>query len=225
MKRALILTGTGRYADPWHPFEQTSACLAELLTEQGFNVEITGDVDARMAELSTQHPDLLVVNVGDPALNSPDAPEHGAEARGRDGLLSYLDRGGSLLGMHTASTSFRGVPEWKQILGGIWVRGQSFHPDYTRFHVTLGPDAEGITAGLRGFDVEDEAYTHLDYADTNSVLTETVTESEKVPLAWCRTYGSAHARVVYDALGHDTASYDSVGHRALLQRCIRWLVS
>ena len=224
MKRALILTGSGRYADPWHPFEHTSARLSELIAAVGFEVEISGDVDARMADLSSTHPDLLVVNVGDPALNSPDAPEPIAEERGRAGLLAYLGRGGALLGMHTASTSLRGVPEWKQILGGIWVRGESFHPDYTRLTVSMCAVPEGITAGLDDFDVDDEQYTNLNQAESNSILAQRRTDSEAVPLAWCRAYGSAHARVVYDALGHDTASYDSAGHRALLQRCVRWLV-
>ena len=41
------------------------------------------------------------------------------------------------------------------------------------------------------------------------------------PLIWAREVGAS--RVVYDALGHDTRSYDSPEHRELLTRALDWL--
>ena len=41
-------------------------------------------------------------------------------------------------------------------------------------------------------------------------------------LVWTRQNG--RSRVLYDALGHDTTSYDSPGHVALLRRAVRWLL-
>jgi hypothetical protein len=32
--KALLLSGVGRYADPWHPFAETSAALAGLLRKR-----------------------------------------------------------------------------------------------------------------------------------------------------------------------------------------------
>lgn len=222
MTRALILSGEGRYADPWHPFGRTSGRLAELLSGEGIDVEISGDVDARMAALPTNTPDLLVVNVGDPALNFPTEPAPVEEAEGRAGLLSYLGSGRPLLGVHTASTSLRGVPEWKSILGGVWVRGQSFHPDYGPLPVTVAPS--DLTEGLAEFTVEDELYSNLSLDPGNEILASHLGDSEVVPLVWRRTYGPAVARVVYDALGHDTAAYESGGHQALVRRCVGWLL-
>lgn len=218
MKRALILSGEGRYADPWHPFALTSDRLAQLLISQGAEVEVSGDVDARMASLPTDPPDLLVVNIGDPALNFPGEPAPSAEARGRGGLLAYLASGRSLLGAHAAITSLRGVPEWPSILGGLWVRGQSFHPDYAPFSVTV--ERSDITDDLADFEVEDELYSNLALEPDNAV----VASHGDIPLVWRRTFGAAGARVVYDALGHDGAAYESAGHRALLRRCITWLL-
>ena len=54
--RALLLSGVGRYADPWHPFAATSAALAGLLGEAGFSVELAEDVDAALAGMAA--PDL-----------------------------------------------------------------------------------------------------------------------------------------------------------------------
>jgi len=50
--RALLLSGTGRYADPWHPFAETSAALTGLLREQWFGVEMAEEVDAALAHLA-----------------------------------------------------------------------------------------------------------------------------------------------------------------------------
>ena len=38
--RAIILSGAGRYADPWHPYAETSARLAELAATAGYDVEV-----------------------------------------------------------------------------------------------------------------------------------------------------------------------------------------
>jgi hypothetical protein len=81
--QALLLSGTGRYADPWHPFAETSAALAGLLREQGFGVEMADDVDAALARLAAPDgpadadlPDLLVVNVGLPRDGRPALTVH-----------------------------------------------------------------------------------------------------------------------------------------------------
>lgn len=217
--RALILSGSGRYADPWHPFADTSERLAGLLRETGLEVEVSEEVDARMAGLTTENPDLLVLNLGDPALTgTPDAP---AERRGRDGLLAYLARGRPLLVSHVTSTSLRGVPEWEGILGAVWVRGTSFHPDYGRARIRVHTGHE-ITAGLDDFDVEDERYTDLRVQPDVVALASHEHEGREHPLLWARTYGGA--RIVYDALGHDTASYEAETHRELLRRAVRWLL-
>lgn len=219
--RALVLSGNGRYADPWHPFAETSAELAALLRETGLEVEVSEDVDARMAALTTDDPDLLVLNIGDPQhTGAPDAP---AERRGRVGLLSYLARGRPLLVSHVTATSLRGIPEWEGILGGVWVRGTSFHPDYGYGRILVHPDRHEITGGLGDFDVEDERYTDLRVQPDVVALASHEHDGREHPLIWARTSGGA--RVVYDALGHDTASYRAGTHREILRRAVRWLLA
>lgn len=228
--RALILSGAGRYADPWHPFPQTSARLADILREAGFDVEVSEAVDARMAALThpddghdglDTDPDLLVLNIGDPALTGTPDPE--AEALGRAGLLAYLERGGRLLASHVSSTSLRGIPEWEDILGGVWVRGATFHPDYGRARIHVHPEQHEVVAGLGDFEVDDERYTDLRVATDVVPLASHEHEGREHPLIWARTYGPA--RVFYDALGHDGASYDSATHREILRRASLWLTA
>jgi hypothetical protein len=38
-RSAVVLCGSGRFADAWHPFSRTSACLAEIIEAAGFEVE------------------------------------------------------------------------------------------------------------------------------------------------------------------------------------------
>jgi len=226
--RALILSGAGRYADPWHPFPETSGRLADILRGAGFHVEVSEAVDARMAALAHPHdapdgldtdPDLLVLNIGDPALTGTPDPE--AEALGRAGLLAYLGRGRPLFASHVSSTSLRGIPEWEDILGAVWVRGTTFHPDYGRAHIRIHPERHEVVAGLDDFEVDDERYTDLRVASDVVPLAGHEHDGREHPLMWARTHGSA--RVFYDALGHDTASYDSAAHREIVGRAARWL--
>lgn len=219
--RALLLFGAGRYADPWHPFDVTAGRLAELLCDEGLTVEVSGEVDERMAcLLDSDDIDLLVLDIGDPALAGRPNPE--AEERGRAGLLAHLRRGRPLLVMHVTSTSLRGVPEWEEILGAVWVRGRSFHPEYGTGRVLVHGDRHEIAAGLADFDVDDELYTELRVRpDVVPVATHRY-DGREHPLLWPRTYG--RARIVYDALGHDAASFDAPVHRELLARSVRWLL-
>ncbi|MDN4598998.1 ThuA domain-containing protein [Leifsonia virtsii] len=228
--RALILSGAGRYADPWHPFAETSGRIADILRGSGFDVEVSEAVDARMAALAYPHdspegldadPDLLVLNIGDPALTGTPDPE--AEELGRAGLLAYLARGGRLLASHVSSTSLRGVPEWEDILGGVWVRGATFHPDYGRARIHVHPERHHVVAGLDDFEVDDERYTDLRVAADVVPLASHEHEGAEHPLIWARTYGPA--RVFYDALGHDAASYESPTHREILRRAALWLTA
>ena len=215
--RAVIVSGAGRYADPWHPFAETSARLAELLGEAGIAAEVDDDVDARLADPGDV--DLLVVNIGNPGDTAP------ADEAARRGLLGHLERGGGLLAVHAAATSLPGVPEWEAILGGIWVRGTTHHPPYGPAQIHLCDDQHPITAGLRDFELADERYTAMRVSGEVRVLADHELEDDRSrhPLLWTHRYGPA--RIVYDALGHDAASYDSAEHREIVRRAARWLTA
>lgn len=209
-----IVSAAGRYADPWHPFAETSECLAETLRQAGLTPTVTDDVDGTLADLTTV--DLLVVNVGNPKEVTP------ADEAVRAGLLDYAARGGAVLAMHVSSTSFPGVPEWESILGGIWVRGTTMHPPLDTAQVHTYPERHEIVHGLHDFELDDERYSNLRVSERATVLADHEHEGRRHPLVWVHTAGGA--RVVYDALGHDERSFRSAEHRLLLQRAAHWLL-
>jgi uncharacterized protein len=225
--RALLISGAGRYADPWHPFPRTSAAVAELVAEAGLEVRIAEDVDDALAGLAASAPDLLILNIGDPAGPRPEnvtdeAPDHARDERSRSGLLAHLAAGRPLLALHVSSTSLGWVPEWESILGGVWVPGTTMHPDLGDASIEVDTDTHPIVAGIADFEVHDERYSWMRVSPEVSGLAWHEHDGGRHPLLWTHEYGSA--RVVYDALGHDERSYLSAPRRTLVSRSARWLL-
>ncbi|WP_081815230.1 ThuA domain-containing protein [Leifsonia aquatica] len=210
------MSGRRRYADPWHPFEETSAKLSEILRTFGLRTSVADDVDQALGDLASIRPDLLVLNIGNPLTGADER----VLARGRDGLLSYVNSGGPILAMHSTSTSLRHIREFPGILGGLWVRGTTYHPPYGRVVLHL---ADCAGRNLDDFVTTDEAYSNLATLPGNKLIaTHRLGETDH-PLIWYRVH-STGSRVVYDALGHDTASYNKSDHVDLLRQVTRWLV-
>ncbi len=162
--RAVIASGSGRYADPWHPFDRTSPLLARVLEPAGFDVEIDDDVDHAMANL--QGVDLVVVNAGDPWRS---ADSTGAAPRAStSGFAAALERGIGVLAVHSALSSLRDYPEWAPAIGGMWVPGLSWHPPADIADVTGGELPSGPT--IEGFAVFDERYARLQQLGERQVV-------------------------------------------------------
>lgn len=211
--KALIASGSGHYADPWHPFPQTSPEVAEILTEAGFEVTVDDDVDRAMTRLDGV--DLLVVNAGDPWRGEGAVP---APHSSVDGLSRALDRGMGVLALHCAVASMRDYPDWAAAIGGMWVPQLSWHPPAGDIHVRALPFPDGDA--LSDFTVFDEQYARLQAIGDRHVVADFTVDGERMPAAWVRTY--AASRVAVDVLGHDARSYSSAGHRDLVKRLARW---
>lgn len=215
--RVVILSGRGRYADPWHPFAETSERIADVAREAGLAVEIVPTQPEAVAALAS--PDLLVVDAGGGgAVDGPDPEWERAHAR----LVELLAGGVALLGVHAAANTFTDVPAYRAALGGHWVVGTSFHPE--RGAARLEPASDHpILAGLGALEVtDDERYSALEFdSDVTPLLTH-VHDGATHVCAWARE--DARGRVVYDGLGHHGASYDAPARVELLRREIGWLL-
>jgi len=214
---ALILSGSGRYADPWHPYPETTAALTGLARDAGWDVSVDEDIDARLAD-GLDGIDLLIVNAGDP--RGRVAEDHALIEKGRESLMTGFDRGMSLLGIHAAASSLGDYPQYRKALGGAWIPDHSWHPPFGEVHVR--PCDDQIVEGLGNFTVLDERYTDLVTDPDIEPLAETWDDEGKHVLAWFHQYGKS--LVVYDALGHDVRSYDSEGHKDFLRRILCWLL-
>ena len=213
-REALVISGGGRFVDPWHKFADTSAALATSLRDRGYRVKVEADADAGLAALrSGRLPSLLVVNIG--WYGSERFSEPAAE-----GLVSAVQRGLPMLLAHSTLTASPDWPPWREIAGGGWIRGTTYHPDYAPGVALADPD-HPLTAGLDRLTITDERYTRMWIDEASSVFLEHEEDGQRHPLGWTRFWGASP--IVADALGHDAGSYRAPGRVALLQRELDWL--
>jgi len=213
--RVTVVSGDGPYADAWHDFAATSARLARVVAGLGHRVTVVGDVEPA---LTAPDADLLVVNVGNPAVERP-ADRTLAAA---DGVRRHLADGGALLAVHISIGALTDAPGWTRSVGGRWVWGRSHHPDIGTATIRLHAGVHPVVEGLHEVVVHDERYCDLEVADDVTVLGDHAEGGRHHPVVWAR---SGPGRVVYDGLGHDVRSFDSAGHVALLRRAVRWLLA
>lgn len=215
--RAVIATGTGRYGDPWHPFSETSARIAALLRDDGWDVTVDDDVDHALAHLDGF--DLLVVNAGDPWRNGDTELEHYADPAADAGLTTAIARGIGIIAVHAALSTLRDHPAWRRAIGGEWEPGRSWHPPIADAHVRIVDAGHPITDRMPGIDVFDERYSDLAVDDGARVLAEHDVDGTAHPAVWIR---EDPTRAVVSSLGHDARAYDSPEHVRLLKRAARW---
>ncbi|HET6859392.1 MAG TPA: ThuA domain-containing protein [Streptomyces sp.] len=211
----LILSGEGVHGDPWHSLAETSAALAETVGRENTVAVVTSPDD-----LATRIKDADVLLVNASADRDRASPEDEAFGQLLDG---FLGRGGGLLAMHSSALAFPGLPAWREALGATWAHGRTYHPPIGRSLVRKSAVHHPVTEGLGDFWVFDERYTDLDFTEERAVspLYVHLENGAAHPLLWTRTVGDS--RVIYDALGHGPASFESPEHTELLRRSIRWL--
>lgn len=217
MATIIILSGEGRYADPWHPFAETSAAITRILTERGHRVETRPTVPESFDTLDA---DLLVANVG--------GGEPGVELAPDPDWVQAFERLGAclettpLLAVHTSANGFRDWPRWHQLLGGAWLPGIAHHPEIgvATFEPVPGAEEHPIWAGQSSVTCFDERYSDFTIAASTTPLVRHVTDGRSQTMGW------AHGtRVVYDGLGHDARSYSSPDRARLLVAEVDWLLA
>lgn len=216
--KVTLLSGCGRYADPYHAFSETSSAIARILDGLGADITVRGDVEEALGDLPPT--DLLVFNVANPSRHGLDSDTFTAA---RSGFIDYVTSGRSVLSFHVSATSFPHMPEWEEAVGGRWISGTSMHPPIGSAAVMTSVRRHPITAGVPNFFVWDERYTNLRHRPDITVLAEHEHEGRRHPLLW--TYENPSGLAVYDALGHQRSSFESKPHRRLIEQSYRWLLT
>ncbi len=218
MARILVFSGTGPYTDPWHPFAETSAAVAEVLRGSGHDVVVRASEPGSLVDLVGF--ELLVVNSGG-RTNEEDPVETARWDEDHRALEAFHSGAQPILGLHTAVATFQDWPGWPSIIGGRW-GDDTHHPDIDEatFQPAVSAGGHPVWKGLESVVVFDERYSNLQLS------------AGSIPLVEHHTYGLQHTMgwavgdtVVYDGLGHDARSYESETRRLLLLNEVDWLLS
>ena len=134
-----------------------------------------------------------------------------------DRLDAYLEGGGGLLALHSASASYKEEPRFYEILGGQFVR----HGPVEEFAVQLSSSEDEVFGSIPAFSVRDELYRH-EYDPANRIHFHTMIGEEREPVVWTRRWGQG--RVCYCSLGHTVGAVRHPQVHQILGRGLAWAI-
>jgi type 1 glutamine amidotransferase len=130
-------------------------------------------------------------------------------------LDAFVSTGGGLLGIHTATASFKKVPRYFEILGGRFIG----HGPLEKFVVTPVGHKD-VFSGIPAFEVLDELYMHELQPGIEVHFTANQ-EGEDIPVVW--TYSFGEGKVCYATPGHRAETLRNKSFQKLLQQGLAWV--
>lgn len=214
--QALIVWGGWEGHEP----EQVADLFKSQLEAEGFDVEVSNDMDAflnleRFTNLKLIVPVITMSTITFEQCKSV-----------RDAVLSGKV---GLAGCHGGMCdAFRNDTEWQFMTGGQWVA----HPgdNGVRYTVRFTGVQSPITAGLSDFEVESEQYyLHTDPGNTVLAVCDFPAPGVDgphaknpcvMPQVWTKWYGEG--KVFYNALGHVRSVLEAPEPKELMRRGMLW---
>ena len=192
-----------------------TAVMNELATTTGeFTISATEDVasitSARLASV-----DVLMF-----MLTSGELP---FDASQRAAILNFVNGGGGFIGVHSATDTLYGWPEYGQLVGAYF----DSHP-WTQEGLVVVENAThpAVAPVAPDFRIMEEFYTFRENPRPRvQVLLRldpaSVSGSGDLPLAWSQNVGNG--RSYYNALGHFDTTWRDPRFQAQLRGAIRWV--
>ena len=203
-----------------HQPKQVAATIERVLTEKGFEVEVSDTLDAFL-DVEKLKGLNLIVPVWTMGRISNDQLNPVVEA-----VKSGVGIGGCHGGM---CDSFREATEWQFMTGGQWVS----HPgnDGVEYTVKITQPDHFITQGTQDYTVKSEQYyLHVDPAVKVLATTRfpspgadgpnSTNDPFDMPVIWTKMYGNG--RVFYHSVGHSAATVEQPETLQTLTRGLLW---
>ena len=203
MKKALLVLG-GTY----HPFESCGDILKRLLEAGGqFEIESTENLDAFL-DLSGFDAVIIYTSTRDDM-----TPEQ------EKALMDYVKAGGGLLGIHSATASFRSSDGYMEMIGCEFAG----HDKVTDCLIEATDEADALVPRVsKQFSVVDEFYIMKRRTDAPlRVFHEGWWNFERHPMGYVRDYGKG--RVFYTALGHNEGVFNHPDFQDTVYKGLRYV--
>ncbi len=210
--KVLIVTGFDVGPHKW----EESAKLVQAILEKTERFDVTVSMDKEVfASPHLSDYSALVLCYG--FWNEPDPSEPA-----KTGLVNYVKKGGNVVALHFACSSFQDWSEYAQLLGRVWKKGVGGHGPYGEFTVNIKNQEHPVTKGLEDFKTEDELYAKLTGDAEIEVLASAYSDWSKnvEPMVFAKRYGEG--RVIQNVLGHGIDSKQNANYQKLLVRCVEW---
>ncbi|HWQ92562.1 MAG TPA: ThuA domain-containing protein [Clostridia bacterium] len=214
-KKIQVLLVTGDDVDVHNWLEVSHAIRETLLAANKFDVRICEDAGILDSTSSLARYDLVFLhmfNAKTPTLSDA----------AKENLLNFVKNGKGFAVSHLSSASFKEWPEFQKLCGRYWVMGKSGHGPRSTFKVNIAKQAHPITAGLTGFEADDELYAKMQGTAPITALVEADSDwsNQTEPLAFILNYGKG--RVFHEAFGHDGKAIRNPSVQKLIQRGCEW---
>ncbi len=214
-KKALIVQGGWDGHEP----VQVSNVFAEILSEEGFEVEISDTLDSFKDEANLMGLSLII-----PVWTMGEITNEQLKP-----VLKAVEAGVGLAGCHGGMCdSFRDSVQWQFMTGSQWVA----HPgnDGVEYEVNIVKSSSSpIVEGISDFKVKSEQYyLHVDPA-VNVLATTTFPVIDgphaangrvAVPVVYTKAWGKG--KVFYNSLGHHADIFDIPEAKELMRRGFLW---
>jgi putative membrane-bound dehydrogenase-like protein len=197
--RVLFLGDDG----PHRPAERFKQ-IYPVLTSQNIEVVYTASLDDLNQALLAGFDCLLIY-----ANHTRISPEQ------EEALFNFVEAGGGLAAIHSASYCFHNSPRYIELVGAQFRR----HGEGV-FRETLVRPGHEILKNLEAIESWDETYVHHRHNQDRLVLAERREGDHQEPWTWVREHGKG--RVFYTAWGHDHRTWSNAGFHKLIENGIRW---
>ena len=163
--------------------------------------------------------------------------ETNLSAAQKQDLLDFIAKDGKgFIGVHTATATAYGWPEYGEMIGGVFDNHPWMIADAKV--IVERPDFPAMKRWKTGMTLRDEHYqmraapysrdkvdvlARIDTASVNLNAPGVHRSDGDFPVAWIKTYGAG--RVFYTGLGHTDAAWDDPRVRSLTLEAVKWAIS
>jgi hypothetical protein len=198
--RVLFLGDDGHH----RPYVRAKDILP-VLANNGIDMFYTDEADDLNMESLRQYHALVFYN-NQPAISRTQLAA----------LTRFVEHGGGLVVLHSASASFQNSEEFIRLVGAAF----KSHGTGTFSATRVAQDHPAIQ-GVPSFETWDETYIHTKHNPVNRTVLEVRREGgHEEPWTWTKPYGQG--RVYYTAWGHDRRTWGQEGFQAQLIQATRW---
>ncbi len=130
------------------------------------------------------------------------------------GLISFVEDGKGVVGIHSATDSFKNSDAyWKMMCGRFAGHGSG------TFKVKITGKSHAIVRGMSGFEITDETYRHSWHPESKPIILMR-REEDNEPVSWVQYYGKG--RVFVTGLGHGKPAWENSAFQELIERALDW---